>query len=256
MLNTATSGASLADIGALFNAFRGNGDDNGNNNDIFGGGAVLVIIIIILLCGGLGNWGPNANNGNNGNGSSAADTAATLAMLPYMASMSANAGTHIVNSDYDNLVLSNKLESISDNVSNGFFGQNTAILQGFGNLNTSLCGSFDSVNTNINNLGFQLQNSLLQVSNAMDNIRYENAQNTASIIAAGTADTQRIVDHLTQTEIQDLRDRLQASEFDSNQAAQTRDIITALLPTPRPAYVVASPYQSQNMGYYSCNCGA
>lgn len=62
--------------------------------------------------------------------------------------------------------------------------------------------------------------------------------------------------------IQDLRDRLaerdrdlSAANFQISQVAQTNNIISTLQPTPRPAYVVQSPYVAYGYGY-GCGCNA
>ena len=60
--------------------------------------------------------------------------------------------------------------------------------------------------------------------------------------------------------IQDLRDKLaerdrdlSAANFQISQVAQTNNIISTLQPTPRPAYVVQSPYVAYGYGY-GCGC--
>ena len=62
--------------------------------------------------------------------------------------------------------------------------------------------------------------------------------------------------------IQDLRDRLAERDRDLSaannqisQVAQTNNIISTLQPTPRPAYVVQSPYVAYGYGY-GCGCNA
>lgn len=60
--------------------------------------------------------------------------------------------------------------------------------------------------------------------------------------------------------IQELRDRLaerdrdlSAANFQLSQQAQSANIISTLQPTPRPAYVVQSPYVAYGYGY-GCGC--
>lgn len=60
--------------------------------------------------------------------------------------------------------------------------------------------------------------------------------------------------------IQDLRDRLaerdrdlSTANFQLSQQAQSANIISTLQPTPRPAYVVQSPYVAYGYGY-GCGC--
>jgi hypothetical protein len=67
-------------------------------------------------------------------------------------------------------------------------------------------------------------------------------QNTANIIASGTANTQRILDFLCSQETQRLRTDLAEAKLESNNASQTATLIQALRPYPVPAYEVSSPY--------------
>lgn len=67
--------------------------------------------------------------------------------------------------------------------------------------------------------------------------------NTRDIIANNTANTQRIIDMMTQSEINALRDRNQELALQVSQSAQTQAIVQALQPkAPIPAYVVPSPF--------------
>ena len=76
----------------------------------------------------------------------------------------------------------------------------------------------------------------------MDASRYEAAKNTADIIQAQNFNTQRIVDVITNNEMQNLRDQLQAAQLTLGNSAQTATLISALRPAPIPAYVTSSPY--------------
>lgn len=66
--------------------------------------------------------------------------------------------------------------------------------------------------------------------------------NTRDLIAAGNANTQRIVDMMTQTEIQNLRDDRTALQLQLSQQAQSANLISQLKPCPQPSYIVPSPY--------------
>lgn len=66
--------------------------------------------------------------------------------------------------------------------------------------------------------------------------------NTRDLIEAGNANTQRIVDMMTQNEIQKLRDEKSALTLQVSQIAQTQSIVDQLKPCPRPSYIVANPY--------------
>ena len=69
-------------------------------------------------------------------------------------------------------------------------------------------------------------------------------QNTTSIIAASTSNTQKILDYLCSQETQRLRTELAEARLEANNAAQTTELINRLSPTATPARLVNSPYTS------------
>lgn len=128
-------GYSLADIAAA----TGN-----NNRDGYGfgdGGWFIWIILIFAIFGGWGNgfgWGGNGGNGLNG-----ALTRGELCQ------------------DMNFQSLENAVRGVQSGLCDGFYAQNTTMLQGFNGLQNSLCQGFNGVNTNISNLGYQMQQVLL-----------------------------------------------------------------------------------------------
>lgn len=69
-------------------------------------------------------------------------------------------------------------------------------------------------------------------------------QNTASIIAASAAGTQKILDKLCEQETQRLRTELAETRVIANNATQTNELLSRLQPTPIPSWIVSSPYTS------------
>lgn len=69
-------------------------------------------------------------------------------------------------------------------------------------------------------------------------------QNTASIIAASAAGTQKILDKLCEQEVQRLRTELAETRVIANNATQTNELLSRLQPTPIPSWIVSSPYTS------------
>ena len=85
------------------------------------------------------------------------------------------------------------------------------------------------------------------------------AKNTCDIIRAGQDNTQRIIDHLTQSEINSLRTELQSAQLQLSQLSQTRTIIDEIKPCPSPSYIVPNPNCCYNYGItgygYNNGCG-
>lgn len=162
--------------------------------------------------------------------------------------------TGICDSTY---ALNNAINGVNQNISNCCCNTQTAMLQGFNGVDKSLCSGFNGVNQNLNNLSHQVSDCCCETNRNLDSIKYENAKNTADIINAGNANTQRIIDHLTQSEITALRTELQSAQLQLSNNAQTQTLINQLRPCPIPAYLSCSPYTSYypTSFYGNNNCG-
>jgi len=271
MMNS--DGISVADALAL-----SNGRNNGYNDGAFGGcnGAWWVIILILFFA--VGGWGRGfGNNGQDGsNGYNACCTPATQQGM-----------TDAFNFNQ----LDNGIRGLSNGVCDGFYATNNAIKDVLASLQNcccqtqlGMCQGFNGVNQSISNLGYQvgqgfcgvdktimqsdfhnqtgfngLSNQLAscccEIGRSQDAIKYQISKDTCDIIAAGHADTDRIINHLTQTEMERLRTDLQSAQFQLSQLAQTSNIVNQLMPVAKPAYITCSPYASA-FGY-PCggNCG-
>lgn len=73
--------------------------------------------------------------------------------------------------------------------------------------------------------------------------------------AQGLANTQKILDKLCENEINQLRTDLQSAQLQISQLSQTSNIVNTLRPTPIPAYLTCSPYESSFYGYNRFNNG-
>ena len=166
-----------------------------------------------------------------------------------------------VASQFDYQDIKNGVRGIQQGLCDGFYAQNTTMLQGFNGMQRDLCQGFAAINAGINENRFAQQQCCCELNRNVDNVRYENAQNTCAITTNATGNTQRILDKLCQMEanakdqrIADLTASLQAANGQISQLSQTANIINAVRPFPIPAYQVQSPYVGN--GYaYGCGCG-
>ena len=62
----------------------------------------------------------------------------------------------------------------------------------------------------------------------MVHIRYANEKNTSAIIASGTANTERILDYLNQTKLDELNRELSLARAEISQKDQTAAIVAQL----------------------------
>lgn len=202
---------SLADIGAMMRD-RGDGFLEGNG--------IIILILFFLIFGFGGNaWGANGANG-----------ALTRAELT---------------EGFNNQSVLRKLDGVTQGLCDGFYAQNTTMLQGFNTLNSQISSCCCETNRNI------------------DAVRYENAKNTCDIVRAIEKDGDATRALINSNTMQALRDKLaeqsqeiQSRDFQLSQLSQNAYLVNKLQPTPQPAYITCSPYQAQMFGWNSCGgCG-
>lgn len=225
------SGLSVADALALQ---RDNYDDG-----MFGGNGSWVFFLFFLLA-----WGGGFGWGNRGG-----EQVATNAE---------------VQRGFDNQNVMNKLNGLENGLCDGFYAQNTTMLNGFNGVQRDMCTGFAGVNAAINQSRFDAQQCCCDTNRNIDSAKFQLSQCCCDIMQNNDRNTQRIIDHMTQNEVQTLRDQLQTANFQLSQQAQSANIIGQLRPTPTPAYLTCSPYESNvyaTRGFYGaygngCGCNS
>ena len=273
-MNYGDNGLSASDVALLTN--RGSNGDGG-----FGNGDNAWWIIIFLIFAFLG-WGRNGSGFDNGNGGAGNMFGFNPCCTPATQQGMSDAFS------FNNL--DNAVRGVQNGICDGFYATNTSILNlgqslltcccdvktgimqnGYETrdainmnsnaINASLCQGFNGVNQGISNLGYKLQDCCCETQRAIDGVNYNMAKNTCDIIQAGNANTQRIIDYLTQNEITSLRTELQSAQLQLSNNSQTRAIIDELKPCPVPAYLTCNPNAPYNFGFgfgrntEGCNCG-
>jgi hypothetical protein len=213
--------------------------DGGNGNGMFGNDSWIgLIIILALLSGNFGGFG-GFGGGNSG-------------------------VANEVQRGFDNQSVLNKLNGLENGLCDGFYSQNTTMLQGFNGLQQTAMSGFHGVDNAICTLGYQNQqgfNTLAhQLSDcccatqrAIDGVNYNIATQTCDIKHAITDSTRQMLDFLTTDKIATLQAENQALKFKAsqseqnafitaNQNAQTAELIRRLgADCPVNAYVVQPP---------------
>lgn len=250
-------GISVADALALRNG-------GSNYNDGFGGANGAWWVIILILFFAMGGW--NRGFGNNGNeGCNPCCTPATQ---------------QSVTDAFNFNQLDNSIRGIANGLCDGFYAMNNSMLQGFNGVDKSICNlganmsqGFNCTDkaimqTNFNNqAGFnnianQLASCCCDLGRGQDSIKTAISQSACDLMTAGERNTDRIINFLTQTEMDKLRTDLQAANFQLSQLSQTSNIVNQLMPVAKPAYITCSPYAAA-FGYpygygnngYGCGCG-
>lgn len=249
---------SLADIAAV--------TGNGRNNDgMWGGDGWWAIIIFAMIFG----WGGFGGNGWGGNGGMGATASAYT--------------DSAIQRGFDTQAIIGKLDGIANGLCDGFYAQNTAVMNGFHGVDNAICNlgyqtqqGFNTTNVTLmqaqNALQSQLANCCCETREAIQGVNYNMAQNTCAlqntmnsntrdIIDSQQAGTRAILDYLCQEKISSLQaennDLRRAASQDRQSAllttamsAQTQQIINAVNPAAIPAYVVPNP----NAYAYGCGC--
>ncbi len=239
-------GISVADALALRNSGY-----NGDNGGFGGNGAWWVIILILFFA--VGGWGRGGlgNNGGGGTGYGACCTPAT-----------AQGMTDAFNFSQ----LDNGVRGLERGLCDGFYTTNNSINAVAAAVQNCCCQTQKSISdlgyqtqAGFCQLGNQLQSCCCDVERGQDAIKYAMSQGFNQLLVAGDKNTDRIINYMTQTEMDKLRTELQSAQFQLSQLSQTSNIINQLMPVAKPAYLTCSPYAAafgygwQN-GYNGCGC--
>ena len=186
---------SLADIRAATGA-----EENG-----WGGGGAWWIIILFLFMFGMGGFG--GFGGQNG--------ALTRAEMQQ---------------GFDTAEVTRKLDGLSYGLSDGFYAQNTTMLNGFAGVTAA-----------VENSRFAAQQCCCETNRNIDGVRYDAQKNTCDIITAIHAEGEATRNLMQQNEIQQLRDRIQRAEL--------RDAMCGVV-----RYPMATTYTSGGNPFCGCGC--
>ena len=188
---------SLADIRAATGA-----NEDGWN----GGGAWWIIILFLFMFGmGGGGWGW----GNRGN------DALTRAEMQQ---------------GFDTQEITRKLDGLSYGMCDGFYAQNTTMLNGFAGVTAA-----------VRDAQFAAQQCCCETNRNIDGVRYDAQKNTCDIITAIHAEGEATRNMMQQNEIQQLRDRIQRAEL--------RDAMCGVV-----RYPMATTYTSGGNPFCGCGC--
>lgn len=250
-------GISVADALAL----RNSGYDNNNG---FGGDGWWIVLLILLFAGG---W----NRGGFGNNDGAA--------VPYAAACCTPATMQGMTDAFNFNQLDNSLRGIQNGLCDGFYAMANNInavqaalqncccqtQQSIANLGFEVAQGFCGVDKTIlqsdfhNQAGFnsitnQLASCCCELGRGQENIKYALSQAANDILVANDKNTDRIINYLTQTEMDKLRTELQSAQFQLSQLAQTSNIVNQLMPVAKPAYLTCSPYAAAFGINTGCGC--
>lgn len=169
-----------------------------------GGGWMWIIVLFLFLFGfgGGGMWG------NRGQG---------------LTQMEMQQG-------FDTQEIVRKLDGINYGLCQGFYAQNTTMLNGF-----------SGVTTAVRDAQFAAQQCCCETNRNIDAVRYEAQKNVCDITTAIHAEGEATRALIQQNEMQALRDKVSELQLAQSQCAQNAYLTGTLRPYPVPAYPVCGP---------------
>lgn len=173
-------------------------DINRNNNDCWGGGNWMwIIVLLFFFCGG--GWG---NNGD------------------YAAAAFANGAMtrNEITNGFDAQDIKNGIRGIQNGLCDGFYAQNTTMLQGFNNTQRDIMQTGYQLSSAIAENRFAAQQCCCETNRNIDSVKTENYRNTCEITTAIHAEGEATRALINANVMQELRDRL---------ADRDRDLLTA-----------------------------
>lgn len=193
------------------------------------GGDWAAFLLFALIFGGMGNgWG----GGFGGNG------ALTRAEMF---------------DGFNNQTVVRKLDGITQGLCDGFYAQNTGMLQGF-----------NTVGSQIAENRFAAQQCCCETNRNIDAVRFDNQKCCCDLQKTIHDEAEATRALINANKIESLRDRiaerdreLQTANMQLSQQAQSANLINTLRPFPQPAYITCSPYESSRCAssYNYCGCG-
>lgn len=246
-----TDNYSLSDIAAV--------TDGNKNNGMFGNDWAWIVILLLF------GWGRNGFGGY-GSGSGVGEN-------------------YVLATDF--ATIERKLDGVNNGLCDGFYAQNTNMLNGFAGVQQTLCQGFSGINSSIANLGYQQAQCCCDIKGGIKDVAYGNERNSWTIskqISDCCCDLEkmnmqnrfdaqayncntlqaidkvgdRIIDYLANEKTQALRDENFALRLAASQAQQNEALLNKLSPCPSPAYVVPNPNccYNANVTYSNCGCGS
>ena len=232
-----SGGYNLSDIAAV---------TGGRNNDgMFGDNGWWIILLFLFAGWGRGGFGGFGGGGYEVMPATQADVRAAV-----------DQQTLISKLDQQTYGLADSTYALSNTITNGFHGVDTAVC----NLGYNMQAGFNGIANQISNCccetgraierGFADTNYNL-ATQACDTRRVI-IDNARDIIDNQNAGVRSILDFLTNDKIATLTAENQSLKFAASQAAQNAYLVNELRPCPVPAYTVANPYCCNT---YFGNCG-
>ena len=116
-----------------------------------------------------------------------------------------------LNTDF--AVTERKLDGLANGLCDGFYAQNTNLLNGFSGVNQNISQTGFDVVSAVNGVSNAVQNCCCTTQRNIDSVRFDMSNYACQIQATDTANTQKILDALSQNKIETLQGRINQLEL-------------------------------------------
>ena len=215
---------------------------NNNNGGMWGQDGIWAILLLALLGNGRG----FGFGGGNAGGTYSEALGYELGKVATTNDVASGFSTSSIISGINDLKLGQS--QMQNFINQGFAGINTALLSGFHGVDNAVCTLGYQTQTGFNSLAHQISDCWCATQRAIDGVNYNLATQTNSIVQAINSGNQRILDYMQTEKINTLTAENVALKGQISNSRQTADIVSALSPCPRPAYIVPNP----NCCYQQC----
>jgi hypothetical protein len=211
----------------------------GNNNGAFGNNGDWIWAFLLFALLGNNGWGIGGGYGGRGGVGE----------------------NYVLATDF--ATIERKLDGVNAGLCDGFYAQNTNMLNGFAGVQSALCQGFNGLQQTVMNgfhgvdnsvctLGYQTQAGFNTLANQIASCccdlkqlnlenRYLNERQTCDIVAAINAGNQRLVDIYTTDKLASKDARIAALEAQISNAEQSAYLLNELKPCPKASYLVQPP---------------
>lgn len=180
----------------------------------------------------------------------------------------------------DFATIERKIDGVNNGLCDGFYAQNTNMLNGFASVQQTLCQGFSGINSSVTDVGYSIKDCCCQTQRAIDGINFNLATQFGNlnatlcglgrdIIENQNCNYRSLHDELVANKIEakneriaELQDKLYRADLRASQAQQsnyiTDTILNRLSPCPSPSYIVPNPnccYDYRVVQNSGCACG-
>ena len=222
---------------------------NNGNGSMWGSDGIWAILLLALLGNRGFGFGGGSSGGNGGyvyGGDGYGALGFQLGKMATTNDVASGFSTSEIMSDLNDIILGQA--TMQNFINQGFAGVNSTINQSTNLLSQGICNLGYNIQTGFNGISREIADCCCGLKGAIADVKYANEKQTCDILQAINGSTQKVIDYMQNEKIASLQAENVALKGRISNANQTAEILGALSPCPKPAYVVPNP----NCCYSAC----